>query len=309
MSPTQASQPAAILALLASAVIWGVIWYPYRVLREAGIGGELATLLTYLVALVATLPMLLREERPLARPGLLVAIALAGAAANLGYVLALLDGRVMVVLLLFYLAPAWTVLLAWWLLGERARPGGAGIIAVAMLGAAIMLWKPESAALSLGWPEWLGLGAGVAFALCNVLLRRGRDLPLSLRTVALFAGVCLLAAVAWIWRRTEVPMPLALSAGTWGMIALLGLILMLANLVLQYGLAHVAANRAIVILLAELPVAALAAYLLAGESMRWADGVGGCLIVLAGLGAARQTEVPSPVPSAAPRRRGGKAAW
>src|SRR5207244_2262775 len=98
-------------ALLVSAAIWGVVWYPYRLLREASLPGELTTLLTYLVALLLA-GIAAWRHRPvrLEGTGLLVAIAIAAGITNLGYVLATLDGPVMMVLLLFYLAPIWTSL-------------------------------------------------------------------------------------------------------------------------------------------------------------------------------------------------------
>ncbi len=293
--------PLAVLALLASAAVWGVIWYPYRLLREAGVGGELATLLTYLTALIAALPLAAKEGLRIVRPGLLLAIAVAGAAANLGYVLALLDGRVMVVLLLFYLAPVWTLLLARWVLGEQATHHGLGIVLLAFSGAMIMLWRPEISSWAVGLPEWLGLAAGFAFALCNVLLRRGREIPLGTRTVALFAGVVALAAIVWQWRGGEGAKVVSLSAEVWWVLVSIGLILMVANLVLQFGLARVSANRAIVILLAELPIAALAAYALAGEHLRWTDAAGGALIVLACLASARAGEESLPSRLSKPR--------
>ena len=55
------------------------------------------------------------------------------------------------------------------------------------------------------------------------------------------------------------------------------------SLSLQYGLSRMPANRAIVILLFELVVAAIAAWLLAGETMRAQDWIGGALIVAATL--------------------------
>jgi drug/metabolite transporter (DMT)-like permease len=56
---------------------------------------------------------------------------------------------------------------------------------------------------------------------------------------------------------------------------------------IQYGLARIPANRAIVILLFELVVAAIAAYFLAGETMRVRDWIGGAFIVAACLASAR----------------------
>ena len=55
------------------------------------------------------------------------------------------------------------------------------------------------------------------------------------------------------------------------------------SLALQYGLARMPANRAIVILLSELVVAAAASYGLANEVLRPRDWVGGALIVAASV--------------------------
>jgi drug/metabolite transporter (DMT)-like permease len=76
------------------------------------------------------------------------------------------------------------------------------------------------------------------------------------------------------------------AVASFGLIAGIGAALLAMSLALQYGLARMSANRAIVILLFELVVAALAAYLLAGEVMRPQDWVGGALIVAASLASA-----------------------
>jgi drug/metabolite transporter (DMT)-like permease len=55
------------------------------------------------------------------------------------------------------------------------------------------------------------------------------------------------------------------------------------SLAMQYGLSRIPANRAIVLLLIELPIAAVAAWLLSGEVPRLQDYLGGALIVAATL--------------------------
>jgi drug/metabolite transporter (DMT)-like permease len=55
----------------------------------------------------------------------------------------------------------------------------------------------------------------------------------------------------------------------------------------QYGVSHTPANRAIVIFLSELVVAALAAYWLAGEVMTLREWLGGAMIVSASLYSSR----------------------
>ena len=47
---TEREKATAVLALLGGAMIWGVIWFPYRLLRDAGIGGIWATTISYTLA-------------------------------------------------------------------------------------------------------------------------------------------------------------------------------------------------------------------------------------------------------------------
>ena len=75
----------------------------------------------------------------------------------------------------------------------------------------------------------------------------------------------------------------SLAFDEWQLIGAIGLSLLVMSLMLQYGLSRLPANRAIVILLFELVVAAIAAHYLAGERLRAADWIGGALIASATL--------------------------
>ncbi len=289
----RAGRGVAVLALLVGALVWGLIWYPYRMLESAGLPGAWATTLTYLIALLIGGAVFRDPLRQLcqSRPDAWwLAIALSAGACNLGYVLAMLHGEVMRVLLLFYLAPFWTVLLARWLLNERVKPIGALVVALSLLGAAVMLWRP---ALGLPWPnsesEWLGLAAGMLFALSNVLIRRAKHYPVAQKSLAVFAGVTLVGLVCGLlWQTGDIGQALDwLNWASFGLVVLVGLILLAVNLVVQYGLEQVSASRAVVILLFELPVAALASWLLAGEAMGVQESLGGLLIASAGFFSAK----------------------
>lgn len=275
-------QRLAVLALLAGALIWGVIWYPYRLLRDGGIDGIAASTLTYGLAFALGRLFFRRQvgRWPLSWP--LLWLALSAAGCNLGYVLATLNGEVVRVLLLFYLAPLWTVLLSRLLLDERLTRAGVGVIALSLLGAAIMLWHvPTGLPLPQGLADWLGLLAGFSFALFNVLSRRAADLPITIKAMAAFAGVTLTGVVLLLAGVGSLRLPGEPSL--WLLLALLGGVLVVANVVVQFGLARVAANRAIVIMLTEIGFAALAAWLLADEALAPRDWLGGALIVAASL--------------------------
>ena len=269
-----------VAGLLTGATVWGLIWYPYRVLEQAGVGGALSTTLTYGLAFVLG-AVLFRPRLRLSWQ--LVAIALAAGWANVGFTLAVIYGDVLRVVLLFYLAPVWTMLFARALLGERLSGAGYGVMLIALAGAALMLWQP-----AMGWPlprtaaEWLGLSAGAMFALSTVLIRKTADIEIPLKVLAVFFGGIVAGGACIAFAE-----PLA---GAWGrivdqafLLSLLAVVLLAVNFAVQYGLAGVSANRAIVIYLFELVVTAIAAWLLAGEALTLREWCGGGMIIAAGL--------------------------
>jgi drug/metabolite transporter (DMT)-like permease len=280
---TAANDRIAIAALLTGATVWGLIWYPYRVLAAAGVSGIASSTLTYAVALACALLLWRRSLHGLRPSWMLLAIALTAGGCNLGYVLATLHGEVMRVLLLFYLAPLWTVLLSRLLLGERLNGAGVAVVALSLAGAVTMLWHPElGAPFPAAGAEWIGLAAGFLFALSNVLVRKTPELSIEHKSVAVFVGVVVLGALL---------LPLAggfdgaaLARGqVLAMLALVGVVLLAVNLVVYFGLTQVPANRAIVIFLSELVVAAVSSGLLAGEAMGLKEWLGGAMIVGASL--------------------------
>jgi len=276
----------AVLGLLTGALVWGLIWYPYRVLDASGASGLHATLITYALALGLSLLLFRRLLAPLLRPdAILVLIALASGWTNLAYVLGMVHGEVMQVLLLFYLAPLWTVLLARLLLGERPGLTGVLIVLLSLAGAATMLWEPGfRIPIPHTRAEWFGLSAGLTFALSNVLIRKAAHHPIPVKSTAAFAGVTVIALGMLPLEGGPAAGWQAFAAGTalW-MLPTLGLVLLATNVAVQHGLNNLSANQAIVILLAELVVAAVSAYGLAGETMRWNEWAGGAMIVAATL--------------------------
>jgi drug/metabolite transporter (DMT)-like permease len=276
---------AAPWALVFGAATWGVIWYPYRLLAQAGVDGIWSTLITYCLALAIGIAAFPRVAWTLWRaPIAAIVMGLAIGWSNLAYVLGILEGEVMRVLLLFYLAPLWTVPMARILLHERLDARGFLVMAIAFTGAMIMLWHPR---VGFPWPaskaEWMGLVAGFFFALGNVLVRRLQDMGDAAKSLVIWAGVTV-TALAYLPMSPSTPGDaLAHATQSPGLVLGIGIAIFAMSLALQYGLSRLPANRAIVILLFELVVAAIAAYAFAGEVMRPQDWLGGALIVAATL--------------------------
>jgi drug/metabolite transporter (DMT)-like permease len=274
-------------ALLAGAALWGVVWFPYRLLARAGIDGIWSTLATYGIAFVVG-SLVFRRHFPRRVGGWAILMGAAIGWSNLAYVLGVLEGEVMRVLLLFYLAPLWTVPIAHLLLREKLDRTGAWVMALAFVGAMTMLWHPR---LGFPWPashaEWLGVAAGFLFALGNVLVRKLDTMSDAEKSIVIWAGVAFAALVHLPQSPASFAQVRAGIEATWTIVAGIGLSLVAMSYSLQYGLSRLPANRAIVILLSELVVAAIAAYFLAGESMHAKDWIGGTLIIAATIVSAK----------------------
>lgn len=276
---------APVWALLAGAATWGVVWYPYRILNARGLDGAWSTLLTYGVALVVGSALFPRAAAKLrSMPAAAIVMGAAIGWSNLAYVLAVIDGEVMRVLLLFYLAPLWTVPLARLILGERLDGTGLVVMALAFTGAMVMLWHPG---IGLPWPhdrsDWLGLAAGFLFALGNVMVRKLSQMGDAEKSIVIWAGVTLAGLLQVLLGGSDGSQAMVAASRGAPVVIGIGLALIAMSLALQYGLSRLPANRAIVILLFELIIAALAAYVFAGELMRPNEWIGAVLIVAASL--------------------------
>ncbi|BBI99804.1 hypothetical protein FGKAn22_14970 [Ferrigenium kumadai] len=271
--------------VLSGSLVWGLIWFPYRALQDAGISGPLATLITYVMAILFGAFMLPRVWRERHRAGWWpLWLLLSAGWTNFGFVLGMLGGEVMRVLLLFYLAPLWTILFSYWLLGERLNHYGYLVMALSFGGAMVMLWEPQ---LGLPLPqnlaEWSGLSAGVAFALSNVVARRAAHMSLELKTTSVWFGTALLTVPLLWWQGGVAGQLQIIGAQQWLILGALGLTICATSYAVQYSIAHLDANRAIILFLSELVFAAVSSYLLAGEVMELRDWIGALLIVSATL--------------------------
>ncbi len=273
----------ATFGLLFGATAWGIIWYPYRLLDEAGISGVAASATTYAMALLIAAWLFRRDWRKvLVYPATMLPLALVAGWTNLSYVLAVIGGEVMRVLLLFYLSPLWTLLLAALLLDERTGRRGLFVIALSLTGAFVMLWQPsQGLPLPRNGYEWIALSSGFCFALTNVLTRRAAHLSLEAKSFAIWVGVAVLALVLLPFSGDALPQPGQIGGSQWLLMLMLGGVLLLTTLLVQYGITHTPVTRASVIFLFELVVAAISSYLLAGEEMTVREWVGGVMIVAA----------------------------
>lgn len=290
MTPRRPEAGAALLpalALMCNALVWGVSWWPFRFLQQQGLHPLWTTALIYGCALIVILLWRPGALRQLLTTPALWGIALASGCTNAAFNWAVTIGEVVRVVLLFYLSPLWTVLLARWLLGERFSAGVGLRVVLALAGAMLVLGSGGGVTGGgLGLAEALGLIGGAGFALNNVLLRREADRPQEGRALAMFGGGALVSALL-ATGLAAIALPPAPQWGWIGPALLMSVVFLIGNLALQYGAARLPANVTSVIMPTEIVFASASALWLGGETLRPAVLAGGALILAATLLAAR----------------------
>jgi drug/metabolite transporter (DMT)-like permease len=276
-----------ILSLLFSATLWGVVWYPLRLLAEQGLAGLWSALLSYGAVLCIFLWVPVRERGPL-QAGFLpfVLMALSAGWCNVAFIMAVLDGNVVRVLLLFYLSPFWAVCLGWFMLGERLDRQSMLVFFIAVVGALIMLWDES---LGMPWPrdkaDWLAVSSGFAFALSNVFVRRLQSISVLLKSTGSWMGVVVVAGTWILLSHAGFP---AVSAGVVFAAIALGLCgFLVMTFAVLYGVTRMPVHRSAVILLFELVIGAVSSLLLTDEVVMPREWLGGLMIIVAAWLAAR----------------------
>lgn len=280
----------AVAGLLVNATAWGLSWWPMRHFESIGLHSLWTT-----AAIFGIASIFVATSRPASIRGVLKnpwmwGLALVSGMTNTAFNWGVTISEVVRVVLLFYLMPVWAAGLAKLLLGEPLSRPVLGRALLALAGAAVVLWEP-----GLGLPlpssagDWLGLAGGLGFAMVNVILRRQAATPATDRALAMTIGgfiVPMVIAPAMMTLGQLSPPP-TLAYGWIAPLVIFAGVMLMANLTLQYGAARLPSRVTSIVLLVEVPVAAASAALLAGESLGLKVLLGGSLIMLASLLAAR----------------------
>jgi drug/metabolite transporter (DMT)-like permease len=206
-------------------------------------------------------------------------------------------GDVVRVVLLFYLMPVWSVLLAWLILGDRPRPVALARIALALAGVWTVLGTDAG---GIPWPDtlpdYLGLVGGLGFAFTNIMLRRLGDGPAGPRLLAMFCGGGVLAGTVAALGTAQglVPAVPSLALAWLAGLALLAASFFAGNLGLQYGAARLPAHTTALVMLSEVVFASLSAVALGASELTSRSLAGGLLILAAAAWSAWPQRVAAP---------------
>ena len=305
MSPTRTTA-LATLFVVATGSLWGLYWLPVRRLADAGLGGAWGTLGIVATAAVAMSPFALARWTRLRRadPVALTSIALGGVAFVL-YSAGFLYGKVAVVILLFYLTPVWSTLLARYVMGWSTPWLRLAAIAVGIAGLVCVLSADGGLPRPRDLGDWLGLASGALWAVATTGIRaRGEAGPGESAFVFALGG-CLCAGVLapLLEPLPRVPADRMLAAAAWTIgagtlwwgVSMAGLI---------WAAARLEPARVGILLRAEVLLGTASAAIIAGESLGALELVGGALVLAAAVLEVWPVRGNAPAPPPTPRRTG-----
>jgi drug/metabolite transporter (DMT)-like permease len=165
------------LACAYSGLVWGLFWIPLRQLEKSGISGLWANLVFYLVPLILVIPLLAFRRRHIASGGLDLQLkGFITALSLMSYSVALLTTEVIRAILLFYLTPIWSALLARLILGDPITPVRWLAMGMGFSGMLVILNRGSG---GLPMPsnigDWLAVLSGIGWAFAAVSLRMGKS--------------------------------------------------------------------------------------------------------------------------------------
>jgi drug/metabolite transporter (DMT)-like permease len=279
--PTSHYFPA--LSCMIAAVLWGFFWYPLRLLEDMGVQGLWSTLIIYCSALVFILPACCRwrDEFLKHKTDYMLIMIFAGWA-NLAFILAVLDGQIVRVLLLFYLSPIWAIILAFLILREHLTKTALVALVLAILGAVLMLWDSELIdPNTMNRADFYAITSGMAFAVTNVMVRKIGDVPIGMKMGSAWLGVITLTICGLFIAQPHLP-DITIQSGA--LAFFIGFPMMyILTWTAQYGVTFLPVQRSSVIFLLEIVAGAVSAAYLTNEIVTNVEYIGGTLIIFAGL--------------------------
>jgi len=278
-----------LLALIASSILWGLIWIPLQFFNSAGIGSVALLFIAYGSLSIIGFPLLVKtlpHWRYAWRVMLLIFIL--GGYANVAFNTSMMYGNVIRSMALFYTLPLWALLGAYFFLGERITRLRAIAALFALVGAWLILGGINILASAPGWIDLLALTSGFAYAMNNLCFRATPSIAIAPKISMMFFSGALFSAILLV--SGPASLPLTASPLLWLLASSFGLLwILLANMGTQWGVTHIEAGRAAIIIVLELVVAILSSLLLSNASLSPLEWLGAALILLAAFMEARDT--------------------
>lgn len=269
------------LACLYAGAVWGVFWIPLRALEDAGLHDLWVMTVYFLIPAALMVPIMALRWRSILKGGLglQITVLISGAALTL-YSASIVYTDVVRAIVLFYLTPVWSFLLARLFLDEHITPVRIAAMGLALVGMLTLFGLGASFPVPRNVGDWMGLAAGFFWAVAMVRLRSGRNTFASVDvTVGFFLwGLILSAGVALALAPRQIPsFDMVGPALPWLIVFVLMLVIP-GTYASLWGPRFLNPGLAGLLFMTEIVVGAISAALLTGEPFGLRESLGVILI-------------------------------
>lgn len=289
LAPMTASgqRGAAHLAVIAAGSLWGTFWIPMRMIESLGLAVAWTTLSFCVFSLVLLSPLAILRLGELRAGGwnaILTGLLNGGGFALYAAALVLTD--VSRAMLLFYLMPVWTAILGKFLLGDRVTVKRALAIVLGLAGLLIIMRADEQWPAPQNLGDLFALAAGIMWAYGAIRIYAGGNRQSAPSAVFLFfaagALVCL-ALLVPLQAAATIP-DLALMKRTAPYLVGTALVFVLIpTFMVLWAAARISSTKVGILLMGELLVGLVTAWVLNGEPFGARQVLGAALVIAAAI--------------------------
>ena len=275
-------------AIILSTLLWGTWWFPLRLLNEYANNNAIPLTLSFLIAGLFLLFFSLKNIHLLSKRNIMLTLVAAtmGAAAMCLYNEGLLRGNVARILIFFYLTAVWSTIIEIFFLKVPLTASRALSITAGFIGLFIITGLDKGNFLPNSIADIFGILSGLLWSICASLIRINKELDVNFGT-----SIFILMGGTFVLLATLLPDGQIISGfnsqilfQTYLIILGFAFIWLLPGYwLITYGQDQVDPGRAGILLMFEVVIGIISAYLIANELISIRELIGALFILSAPL--------------------------
>ena len=275
-------------AIILSTLLWGTWWFPLRLLNEYANNNAIPLTLSFLIAGLFLLCFSLKNIHLLSKRNIMLTLVAAtmGAAAMCLYNEGLLRGNVARILIFFYLTAVWSTIIEIVFLKVPLTVSRALSITAGFIGLFIITGLDKGNFLPNSLADIFGILSGLLWSICASLIRVNKELDVNFGTsiFILMGGIFVLLATLLPDGQIISGFNSQILFQTYLIILAFAFIWLLPGYwLITYGQDQVDPGRAGILLMFEVVIGIISAYLIANELISIRELLGALFILSAPL--------------------------
>ena len=276
------------LAIILSTILWGTWWYPLRLLNEYADNNAIPLFLSFMLGGFAIFIFSTKNISSFSKKNIVITLLAAsiGAAAMCLYNEGLIRGNVARILIFFYLTSVWSTMIEVFFLRQPLTIFRACSISAGFIGLFIITGIDEGNFLPSSMADIFGILSGMLWSVCATLIRINKELDVNFATsiFILVGGIFVILATYLPDGQTLNGFNFDVFSKTIPVIIAFAFIWLLPGYwLITYGQDQVDPGRAGILLMFEVVIGVISAYLLANGIITLREFIGAIFVMSAPL--------------------------